>query len=316
MKLQEGDFDTAQQYINQAIADKTADQKYNLDLFQTFYQMNQDSIDRLDKNQQQAIQNAADEADRAMRQAQFDETMKWNREKERVGVDGITVPDEWSGTVGTTLSMVPATKAKEIKATLTTALTNRDWTTAYATMANAVEQGLTGADRTQFASARTDIGVMSGMRDAIQKYAASGGDMGLLTGTVANIEAKLGQSTGNKEKDALRVQLLREFQQYRVNITGAAFSPAESREYAAVNPRLNASLDLNLNTIDGALAQLENRVTSAINARVPGASTVYKNLQTFNQSATSGWDPDAVYDINGNVVRQSSLNNNDPLGIL
>jgi hypothetical protein len=58
-------------------------------------------------------------------------------------------------------------------------------------------------------------------------------------------------------------------------MTGAAFSPAESKDYASVNPTLGKSLNLNLSVIDGALNQLENRITSTVDARVPSAKYIY-----------------------------------------
>ena len=82
--------------------------------------------------------------------------------------------------------------------------------------------------------------------------------------------------TGNPQLTALATQLSREFQTYRTNATGAAFSPEESREYAKVNPRTTASLDLNLAVIDGALNQLQNRIVSTTKTRVSGAEDLWK----------------------------------------
>src|SRR3990167_3192582 len=79
----------------------------------------------------------------------------------------------------------------------------------------------------------------------------------------------------NLQIPELIIQLWREFQSYRVNMTGAAFSEAESRDYASVNPTLNKSLNLNLSVIEGALNQLENRVTSTINTRIPNDKKLY-----------------------------------------
>ena len=69
-------------------------------------------------------------------------------------------------------------------------------------------------------------------------------------------------------------------------MTGAAFSEAESRDYASVNPTLGKSLNLNLSIIDGALNQLENRITSTVNVRVPGASKLYGFIKGDNNAVT------------------------------
>ena len=57
-------------------------------------------------------------------------------------------------------------------------------------------------------------------------------------------------------------------------MTGAAFTPEESREYAAVNPSTNKRIDLNLAIIDGALNQLENRVNGTIETMVGGSGQI------------------------------------------
>lgn len=186
------------------------------------------------------------------------------------------IPNEFSGIADSAAGLVASTKAKSTKNNINNALASGNYSQAYAEIANSVEDGLTGTPKTKFADARTDIGIMQSMRDAIQQYADAGGNMGLLTGTEEDIKRKLGIDSG--KATALATQLWREFQTYRSNMTGAAFTPQESRDYASVNPTLGKSLDLNLNVIDGALKQLENRVTSTVNARIPAAQGVYEKI--------------------------------------
>lgn len=203
---------------------------------------------------------------------------------------------EYAGVINTAASIVGAEKGARSKQDIAAAIGSNDFGTAYALIANNVEDSLTGTSKSRFADARTDYQVMSGMRDAIAEYAAGGGDMGLLKGTAESISKKLGQLTTDPEFSTLATQLEREFQTYRNIMTGAAFTPAESREYEAVNPRANASLELNLATIDGALNQLENRVVSTINTRVPGAERIY---QQVSGGATSGQDTVTVISPDG-----------------
>ncbi len=193
---------------------------------------------------------------------------------------------EYAPIINAVSSLVGATKAPAVKTAISTSIANGDFKTAYANIANSVEDSLTGTNKTKFADTRTDIGVMSGMRDAIKSYTDAGGKLGYLKGTADNIAKNFGQLATDPKFSALGVQLQREFQSYRLAMTGAAFSPQESKEYAAVNPRTNASLDLNLATIDGALAQLTNRVTSTVNQRIPDAQKIY-DLATGNMSTTA-----------------------------
>lgn len=207
-----------------------------------------------------------------------------------LSVNGRTIANtgDWSSVVNGAYSLLGPTKGKQIRSDLNSQLGSGDYAGAYATLGNAVEEALTGTNKTKFSDARTDYQVMAGLRTAIQDYADAGGDMGLLKGTEESIKRKLGIDSGNAS--ALATQLWREFQSYRVNMTGAAFSPSESRDYAAVNPTLGKSLDLNLSVIDGAMAQLENRITGTINARIPGAQMLFDKMspQTGQDQTNQG----------------------------
>ena len=187
---------------------------------------------------------------------------------------------EAQGVVNVASNLLGSARAVSSKENLTSSFNSGDFESVYTQIANNVEDALTGSVKTKFADSRNDIGIMSGMRDAILEYTNAGGDIGILKGTADKISKKLGQLSQDPEFSALATQLQREFQTYRLNMTGAAFSPEESREYASVNPTAGASLELNLATIDGALAQLENRVTSTINARVPGATKIYTQIKS------------------------------------
>jgi hypothetical protein len=134
---------------------------------------------------------------------------------------------------------------------------------------------------------------MSGMRDAVQEYADAGGDMGLIKGTEEQIKRKLGIDSG--KASALAVQLWREFQTYRLNMTGAAFTEKESRDYAAVNPTLGKSLNLNLSVINGAINQLSNRIIQTIDSRVPGASKIYNLANNVQPKEMTNMSDDDAY---------------------
>jgi len=75
-------------------------------------------------------------------------------------------------------------------------------------------------------------------------------------------------------------------------MTGAAFTPAESREYESVNPTLGKTLNLNLAVIEGALAQLENRITGTVESKVPGANKIYDKI---TGTGSDGLSDDEAY---------------------
>lgn len=205
------------------------------------------------------------------------------------------VTGEFASVINGASGLVANVKKQQVKTNIASALTNGDYTTAYAEIANAVSDGLTGTPKTKFDDARTDAGILSGMRNAIQQYSDAGGNMGLLKGTEEQIKRKLGIDSG--KASALATQLWREFQTYRSNMTGAAFTPQESRDYASVNPTLGKSLDLNLSVIDGALSQLETRIVSTVNARIPDAKKVYDLASGKSSTVSAG----VTVNVNGQI---------------
>ncbi len=191
---------------------------------------------------------------------------------------GTSVPSEYTGLVSSFGNLFGTKDARTNAMNgLSRALSSNDFVGAYATIANGVEESLTGENKTKFGAARTDYSVMLGLRDAISQYANAGGDTGLLRGTAEEIERKLGQVT-NPALATLATQLKREFQSYRVNMTGAAFGAGESRDYDSVNPSSKKSLDLNYAVIQGALNQLENRITSTVESRFPASKQIYEKI--------------------------------------
>jgi hypothetical protein len=205
---------------------------------------------------------------------------------------------EYGSIVDATANLVGAERGKTTRTAMSSAINRGDYVSAYAQIANNVEESLTGSPKINFADSRTDYAVMGGLRDAVQAYADGGGNMGLLVGTEESIKRKLGIDSGKASE--LAVQLCREFQVYRLNMTGAAFSPAESRDYAAVNPTLGKSLNLNLSVINGALNQLENRIINTIEVRVPGSKKLYQKIS----NADDGMSDDDAYTQYLNLTKQ------------
>lgn len=188
------------------------------------------------------------------------------------------VTGEWASVVNSASGLVAGTKKADVKKNIGNAISTGDYSAAYTEIGNAVSDSLTGTNKTKFDDARTDYLALSGMRDAIKAYTDAGGDMGYLKGTADQIARNFGQLASDPKFASLAVMLQREFQTYRSNMSGAAFGAQESREYASVNPRSNASLDLNLATIDGAQAQLKNRIDASIDSKVPDAKKVREKI--------------------------------------
>lgn len=197
--------------------------------------------------------------------------------------------DDFAATLETVANMeTTVTGKKTVLSNLQNYIKSGDFKSAYNQIANSVENGLVGESKQRFANARTDYNVMLGLKDAIKKYTDAGGKTSFLKGSADKIARNLGTLANDPQFGALATELQREFQTYRNTMTGAAFGAKESREYAAVNPTAGKNLDLNLATIDGALAQLQNRYQGTINSRVPGAQYIldYANGATKNGGGT------------------------------
>lgn len=98
MEMEQGNFEVAQQYIDKAVADKVADQKFNLDLFNTFLDTYENEISRLDKKQQEALQQARWQAEFDYQKSYDAAKLEWEREKEKMsGVVPGTTPGLLSG---------------------------------------------------------------------------------------------------------------------------------------------------------------------------------------------------------------------------
>lgn len=276
----QGNIETANQIITNTINQKYAPIQNQLNFLVRNLEMNMENMDRAEKKRAQLqIENFRQQELNLERQ-KLNETT--NARLQNLVTAGV-VP-QYNGEFGATIDIVSNLETtvagkNAVRSQLQNAIANKDYTTAYNQIANTVEGNLVGEAKQRFANARTDYQVMSGMRDAINAYANAGGNMGLLKGTAEEIERKLGQVTDPRFA-TLAVQLQREFQTYRNTMTGAAFSPEESREYASVNPTSNKTLNLNLSVIDGAMKQLENRVTKTIETRVPSAKFIYEQVKS------------------------------------
>lgn len=238
------------------------------------------------KSEAEVIEQAGSFIDRLNRQAQnlAIESSRLGIEKSKLELEElrdaqIVSSGEFSSVIDTASGLVGAERGKASKAGISRALAKNDYSTAYALIANNVEEALTGENATRFGAQRNDYVALQGLKDAIQEYADGGGDTGLLKGTAQEISNKLGQLATDPEFAELATQLQREFQAYRQQMTGAAFGARESSDYQKVNPSEKNELDLNLAIIDGTLNQLENRITSTVETRVPGANEIYNKVK-------------------------------------
>lgn len=217
-----------------------------------------------------------DPLDRAIKAANYRKTQLEIEEYEstQAVMDG-----EFGQTISDAAGLLPSERGRTAIKNISTAIKNGNYVSASNQIENAVEEALTGENATKFGNQRNDYEYLTSLRTKIQEFADAGGDLNLLTGKAEEISRKLLGVTTNPELTQLAVELEREFQTYRTNATGAAFSKEESRDYEKVNPKTTGTLDLNLAVIDGARNQLNSRIIQTVETRVAGYEKI-RNLST------------------------------------
>lgn len=156
----------------------------------------------------------------------------------------------------------------QTKATLQTFIADGDYPSAYAAVSDATAKGLKGAAATTFSQQQNSLGVLDSLQTAIKAYSDAGGNTNIFKGSVDSVQNKIGALMTDPKYASLAVQMNAAFQNYRLQMTGAAFGDKESAEYAAILPSPGNTLDLNLTKIDGAKAYLNSSVESSIKSVV------------------------------------------------
>lgn len=152
----------------------------------------------------------------------------------------------------------------------------KDWPTMLTDMKNAVNDGLPAADRTKLNAHENSVAYLTNMENLLKQYKAAGGDTGFLVGTAQGIATKYGQTITDPRLIELQTQMNENFVRFRSEITGAAFSPAESKGYESLVPSANKNVDLNLSVINGARSYAQQQA-DAIYSQKMGKSG-YENL--------------------------------------
>jgi len=109
----------------------------------------------------------------------------------------------------------------------------------------------TNADqaKTIMGSERT-VEFLDEIYEDLEVFEAGGGDTNIFTGTIETALAKAG-TVKDAELRRIATKITKARQQYRRAMTGVAFSPGESKEYDAMFPAINRTMDFNTATVDG-----------------------------------------------------------------
>src|SRR3990167_2797983 len=113
-------------------------------------------------------------------------------------------------------------------------------------------QGLPAADQTQALGRAQATATLNEVQDLLTQAKQLGASTNILTGSLVNAAQKLGTST-NPDLSYIGARIQQQLQVYRRSMTGVAFSPQESQEYAKIFPDITNVEKLNTAKISALL---------------------------------------------------------------
>lgn len=147
-----------------------------------------------------------------------------------------------------------------VKTNLQSLIMQKDYPSAYAAILQATAGGLSGTNKADFQNRLEQYSVTQDLATQLKSLKDAGYDTNKLTGGADAIGTKIGALTTDPKYAAVANQLNLAYQNYRHQMTGAAFSAAEAAQYASVLPGAGNTFALNSAKIDG----LNNFLTSTV----------------------------------------------------
>lgn len=201
---------------------------------------------------------------------------------------GLPYNGEFAATIDIAANMFGTNEQrKNVKTTLKNFIAQKDYGSAYATVAQATRTALKGEAATRFDNQTNSLGVLDGLETAMKAYKDAGGNTNIFRGSADKIQTKIGALMTDPRYATLAVQLNAAFQNYRLQMTGAAFSPEESAEYASILPAPGNTMDLNLAKLQGARNYLNSSIDSSIKNTVGEGGVHIKDYATGKAAETS-----------------------------
>lgn len=173
---------------------------------------------------------------------------------------------------------------------------------------NQAKKGMAATDKTEVMKAEKQVSAATRMEKALTDFQNAGGDMNYLKGKADTIASRLGKLATDPKYKALATELTAAFQQYRNDMTGAAFGAAESADYAQVVPTKDKEINLNLAVLQGLKNYMQGKVDDSYGS-VLGEG--YANVKSKIGASTEGGGggttrmtgPDGkMYDVPNNQV--------------
>ena len=185
----------------------------------------------------------------------------------------------------------------ETKKDLQTFIANKDWSSAYTQIQSSTAAKLKGGAAKTFQDQQQSLTAVQDMDAALTELHDAGYDTNKLTGTAEQIQTKIGLLATDPKYAQVATHVNSAFQQYRQNMTGAAFGAKESAEYASVLPSIGNTFELNKAKIAGAKDYLNGQIEGAIRNNI-GQGGV--EIKKYAEGAGTAVDPTTA--VNNYVV--------------
>lgn len=187
---------------------------------------------------------------------------------------------EWRSIANSVFSSVPGTKRKAIEDGLDDYISNGDIEGARDYILK-VARDTALADEKKNVNARQEaLYAINIIEDSLSQYISMGGDTGLLTGNVEKFYNNVLKKTKDPIKAELANTISQTIQTYRQQLTGAAFTESEAREYNRLFPSITKSPELNQALINSLKSQYERNMRLFYERQLGGAG--YKKLEELS----------------------------------
>lgn len=155
---------------------------------------------------------------------------------------------------------------------------NGDYPSLLNRMESMARKGMGATAGGEVFTAQNQIKALDNMSKVLQQYQAAGGDMNYLKGSADTVAKRIGTLATDPRFASIATQLTAAFQQYRQNMTGAAFGANENAEYKSVFPSADKSFQLNAAVMDGLKNYYSQNVNNAYETQLGEG---YTNLKDY-----------------------------------
>jgi hypothetical protein len=272
------------------------------------------------ENDKFSYQQKKDVIDQALSEGRLSEEHRHNLETERAAMakvvadagPGFDPNTPFASTITSTARNVGRLDRASFVQQVSDSAKRGDWKTMATDMRTAVEQGMTAEEKNKLTKHQEAISELNYVENLLRQYEKAGGQTGWLVGNAQGVATRFGQLVTDPKLTEIQSQLSQAFVRFRADVTGAAFSEAESKGYEALLPMANKTFELNMPVIAGARGFAQQQVDSTYGRKMGVEG--YNNLKSLvsqqdAQERIMGYLPTADATTQAQVVKM--LENGD-----